>query len=230
MLESGFWLLGAGVAALVVILYLIALRGLADAPARISRSAVAGTLLAVGWLGLTWLVAEAGLLARFERRPPPVVFMLVAVVLAAGWLGLGPVGRTLERGLPLWVVVASQSFRLPLEWLMHRAAAEGVMPVQMSYSGWNFDVLTGVSSIPVAWLLARRPGGRRLALVWNAAGSLLLANILIIAVISMPMIAAFGAERLNTWVAHPPFVWLPTVMVVWALAGHIIVWRKLARA
>ncbi len=27
---------------------------------------------------------------------------------------------------------------------MNRAAEEGVMPVQMSYSGFNFDILTGL--------------------------------------------------------------------------------------
>lgn len=30
---------------------------------------------------------------------------------------------------------------------MNRAAEEGVMPVQMSYSGFNFDILTGLSAL-----------------------------------------------------------------------------------
>ena len=37
----------------------------------------------------------------------------------------------------------------------------------------------------------------------------------------------FGPERLNTWVAYAPFVWLPAVMVVCALIGHLVIWRKL---
>jgi hypothetical protein len=48
-------------------------------------------------------------------------------------------------------------------------------------------------------------------------------------VASTPIIHAFGTQphQLNTWVAHPPHVWLPTVMVVSALCGHILLTRRL---
>ena len=58
-------------------------------------------------------------------------------------------------------------------------------------------------------------------------GSLLLINILTIAILSTPMVAAFGDDRLNTWVAYPPYVWLPTMMVVCAITGHLVIFRKL---
>ena len=32
---------------------------------------------------------------------------------------------------------------------------------------------------------------------------------------------------MNVWVAMPPFVWLPTVLVVAALGGHIVIFRRL---
>jgi hypothetical protein len=32
-----------------------------------------------------------------------------------------------------------------------------------------------------------------------------------------------------TFVAYPPFVWLPAVMVVAALAGHLVIFRALRR-
>jgi len=50
------------------------------------------------------------------------------------------------------------------------------MPVQMSYSGRNFDIVTGTSSILVAWLVASGRGGRRLVLLWNVLGLALLLN------------------------------------------------------
>jgi hypothetical protein len=58
---------------------------------------------------------------------------------------------------------------------------------------------------------------------------MLLANIVTIAVASTPVFAAFGPDRLNTFVFHPPFVWLPAVMVLAALTGHLIVWRAVSR-
>lgn len=71
-------------------------------------------------------------------------------------LGVSPVGRRLATGLPLWILVAAQSFRPPLELLMHQAYESGLMPVQMSYSALNFDILTGASAVVVALLLRRQ--------------------------------------------------------------------------
>jgi hypothetical protein len=194
--------------------------------AQVSKAFMAAALAGL-WLVATRTLAESGLIAEFDRRPPPMAFLFIALLIVSALLAYGPIGSALVAGLPLWVLVASQSFRLPLELAMHQAAVEGVMPNQMSYSGANFDTVTGASAIVVSWLLATGRAGRRLAAAWNVLGALLLVNILTIALASLPMFAAFGPDRLNTWVAHPPFIWLPTVMVVAAIAGHLMVWRKL---
>jgi hypothetical protein len=59
------------------------------------------------------------------------------------------------------------------------------------------------------------------------AGLALLINVVTIAIVSTPRFAYFGADRLNVWVTYPPFVWLPAVMVVAALAGHLLILRAL---
>jgi hypothetical protein len=184
---------------------------------------------AVGfWLMLVAEVSLSGYLARFELRPPPFAVLLVACLGVAAALAFSRVGTALA-GLPLWALVGFQAFRLPLEWLMHQAFLQGLMPVQMSWSGQNFDVLTGASALVVAPLLARGVGGPRLALAWNLVGTALLGNILVVAVASTPLIHAFGTapERVNTFVAYPPYTSLPTVMVVLALAGHLVLFRRL---
>lgn len=185
------------------------------------------TLATSVWLAATWSAASVGALAQFDRRPPPFALLFASILLVSAAVTWSPLGLRLLRGLPLWALVLTQAFRLPLELVMHEAAVEGVMPVQMSYTGRNIDILTGLTAIPVALLLAKGIGGRRLTLAWNLLGTLTLANILGIALVSTPMLAMFGPERLNTWVAYAPFVWLPAVMVVCALIGHLVIWRRL---
>ena len=58
----------------------------------------------------------------------------------------------------------------------------------------------------------------------------LLLNILTVAVLSTPRFRYFGDDQLNVWVTYPPFVWLPAVMVVAALAGHLVVFRAVRTA
>ena len=198
-------------------------------PAANTRLTLVSAVLTAAWLTVTWLAADSGFLARFDRRPPPFALLLLAIAIISVAAASSPVGARLVRGLPLWALVLTQVFRLPLELMMHDAALEGVMPVQMSYSGRNFDILTGATAIPVAGLLAMGIGGRRLALAWNVLGSALLANIVSVALLSTPTFALFGPERLNTWVAYAPFVWLPAVMVVAALTGHLVIFRARRR-
>jgi len=136
-------------------------------------------------------------------------------------------GRHLARYVPLWALVAVQGFRLPLELAMHAMYERGIMPGVMSYSGRNFDIVTGATAIAVAILVKRGIGGSRLVAGWNVLGLALLVNVVTVAILATPRFAYFGPESLNTWVTYPPFVWLPAVMVLAALTGHLLIFRAL---
>ena len=183
-------------------------------------------IVAIVWLALTAAAALAGKLS-FTTVPPT---MMIAVGIGAGlalWLGLSRTGERLARTVPLAALVGSQAFRFPLELAMHRAMREGLMPVQMSYSGLNFDILTGASALLLGPFLAVRHVDYRTVHAWNAIGFLLLVNIVTIAVLSTPLFRVFENEPANTWIASFPYVWLPTVLVPAALLGHVLIWRRL---
>jgi len=193
----------------------------------VQRAALSG-FLGVLWASLTLLLAQSGLLTRFEARPPPLLLLLAFSLLVAVALGQSRFGDRLQRGLPLWVLVGFQAFRLPLEFVLHRAASDGTMPVEMSFSGYNFDILSGASALLLGAGLGFRRFGPRAALVWNIGALLLLCNIVGIAVAATPIFHAFGAEHVNVWITHAPYVLLPTILVTAALFGHVLVFRKLA--
>lgn len=188
-------------------------------------------LSAALWLLLTALLAASGVLRRFDVRPPPM-FLLFAATMAIGvGFAASRWGDALARHTPLFWLVGFQAFRLPLELVMHVAANEGTMPEQMTFTGANFDIVTGISAIVVAVLCATKHASRALVIVWNLLGTLLLGAIIAIAIASLPRFHAFGSEpaRLNTWVLYVPFVWLPAVLVTAAWTGHLVIWRKLFR-
>jgi hypothetical protein len=104
------------------------------------------------------------------------------------------------------------------------------MPEQMTYTGYNFDILTGLTAIAVAadvLALRNSAGGRPLVWLWNIGGLALLINVVTIAILSTPMFAGFGHDRLNVFVTYPPYIWLPAVMVTAALTGHLLIFRAL---
>ena len=99
----------------------------------------------------------------------------------------------------------------------------------MSFSGYNFDIVTGSSAIVVAALLLMRRATTSLVRAWNILGTLLLINVVTIALLAAPTpFRVFKAPPPNTWVTTAPYVWLPTVLVALAILGHILVYRALS--
>ena len=181
------------------------------------------------WMTAAWRAGESGVLRMWDATPPPFALLVVGILGLTVTLACTKYGRRLALGLPLWALVGIQGFRLPLELAMHAMYERGVMPEQMSYSGRNFDIITGITALVVAWLVFSGRVGRRVVLTWNILGLLLVLNVVTVGILSTPRFRLFGDDRLNVFVTYPPFVWLPAVMVLAALAGHLIVFRALWR-
>ena len=193
------------------------------------RAGLLAAAAGAGWMAITWLAAASGALRGWDRTPPTFAFLVLGVFALAGAISVSRAGARLAL-LPLWMLVGVQAFRLPLEIAMHAMYERGIMPEVMSYSGRNFDIVTGATAMVVAVLLAAGRAGRRLALAWNVLGTALLANVVVVAVLATPVFEYFGDDQLNVWVTYPPFVWLPAVMVLAALAGHVVVFQSLLRS
>lgn len=192
------------------------------------RTVVVRAALGIGaYFAVSGLLAASGLLAVSGKGPPPMLVMMTLLSVVTLLVALGPAGARFAQGLPLWALVGMQGFRLPLELVLRKAAADGTMPIQMSFEGRNFDIVTGATSLVLAVVLYRRKISDSWVLAWNVLGVALLFNIVGVAIASLPWIHAFGTDRVNEWVLHFPFVWLPAVLVEAALFGHVVVFRRL---
>ena len=96
----------------------------------------------------------------------------------------------------------------------------------MSYSGYNFDIVSGATALPLALYALWRPLPRWLIALWNVTGQILLIAIALIAFAATPVFRAFGDDQVNVWVVQFPYVWI-AVMVAAALFGHVVTLRKL---
>ena len=76
-----------------------------------------------------------------------------------------------------------------------------------------------------------RPAGANLVLLLSGLAIAALLAIVAIALLTSPMLHAFGTDpaHLNTWVAEVPYVWLPAMLVAFAVAGHVVITRALLR-
>lgn len=183
------------------------------------------------WMLTAAGLALAGVLARFDRTPPPMAVMFPVIFAVPFGVAVSPLGARLSAAVPMAMLIGLQMFRLPLELVMHRAAGLGIMPVELSYSGYNLDIVTGGGAVVLAAAMRVVEVPRMVVWAWNLWGLWCLAVIAWVARSSSPLVRAFGDDprHLNTWVLYFPYIWLPTVLVVVALAGHLVLTRRLLR-
>lgn len=197
-----------------------------------ARAATFRTALGVAaWLALTGGLAGAGVLSDFDDFPPRLMPLLGFGFVLTIALAASQFGKRLAESLPLALLVGYQGFRVAVELMLHRAGVEGVIGEQMTWSGLNFDVVSGATGLALGLWLWRRsadqPAPRALLWAWNVLGLGLLLTIVAIAIMSFPGPLARFDGPANTWVTTVPFVWLPMVMVTAALFGHLLLARRL---
>jgi len=187
------------------------------------------TFILVLWIGLLTVLSYKGFFSDFSKLPPrPGLAMLMPLPIII-LIAFSKTGTRLLQTVPSHWLVFMQSFRIVVELLLLFAFMAGKLPVQMTFEGRNFDVITGVLALPVGYLLARKKSyASKLGIAFNIVGIILLLNILVIAVLSMPTpIRYFMNEPSNTLVGQFPFILLPGVLVPIAYTMHIFSLRQL---
>jgi hypothetical protein len=182
-------------------------------------------------LTVSGVVAASGVLTEFYKRPPPMMLLVLVTTASTTALAFSKVGTRLAAGVGIAGLIGYQAFRLPVELWLHHACGEGLIPVQMTFAGSNFDIFTGVSALLIGlWALARTPP-RGVVWIWNLVGLALLVNIVTIAIMSLPgPLLRYTHEPQNRIVASFPFVWLPAFLVQAAWFGHLLVLRWLLQS
>lgn len=183
------------------------------------------------WLAATALLAVQGRLSDWSQFPPPVMKLVATAGVLTFFHAFSRIGSRLIHGVSVASLVGFQVFRIPVELVLFWLYRAGVVPVQMTFEGLNFDVLTGISAPIVAWLVATNRLSNRGVFLWNLAGLGLLINIVTIAILSTPVpFRTFLNDPANTFITQAPYVWLPVFLVQAALFGHLLVFRRLWKA
>lgn len=190
-----------------------------------------GFIIAViGWTGLISLLAWSQFFANFDSVPPRLFLVLLVPLLTA--IGLSLFSRTLAeilQQIPPERLIYIQSFRILVEVLIWLLFVQKLLPIQMTFEGMNFDVLSGLLAPIVAYFCftqARWP--KWVAIAYNILGIILVFTIVTIAILSFPTpFRYFMNEPANRIVAQFPFVWLPGILVTVAYSMHFFSLKQL---
>jgi len=219
--------LGTTVAFLLVI---FAVQGMLLYAVHKAGSARATGFTAAGFvvvMVVTTLLAQSGVMAR-QTMPTPTMMYFAICNLTAAALALSRPGRVLAAAVVPAFWLLFQGFRLPLEVILHLWQEAGTVPLQMSWSGQNLDVISGIAGLLLGLILLKRPTARWAGWLGHAVGLGLLANVARIALLSVPSpFRTFEDPLLLPF--HAPYLWILPFAVSAALFTHIVGLRALMR-
>ncbi|MEO5858512.1 MAG: hypothetical protein ABIR33_06140 [Pyrinomonadaceae bacterium] len=175
------------------------------------------------WLLLTGFLSTSNFYRSAEAFPPriPAFAVMPAVLLILGYF------LVFRRGfidvLSLRTLTLLHVIRFPVEIVLHWLHESGQVPVIMTYEGWNFDILSGLSAPLIYWIAFRNQKlNRPLLILWNILALGLLINIVSIAVLSFPsVIQRFAFYQPNIGLTYLPFIWLASMVVPIVLFAHL---------
>jgi hypothetical protein len=174
----------------------------------------------VAWLGAQAALVASGRMTSLPLHGLPLFFAPILVVCLGA--GLSPVGGTIAASVPLAALVGFQAFRLPLELVLHSWAAQGTIPGTMTWTGLNWDIVSGMVALLAAPLAGRYPLAARVA---NVVGFALLLNVMRVAVLSSPVPFGWGQQPPLLLAFHLPYAFIGPVCVGGALFGHVVLTR-----
>ena len=191
---------------------------------RTGRAVASAALALAVWLGGLSALIASGRMTGLPLSGLP--FFFAPILLIGVGAGLSPFGGKLAAGIPLAALVGFHAFRLPLELVLHSWAAQGVIPETMTWTGRNWDIISGITALVCAPLVSRYLVAARLA---NIVGFALLVNVMRVAIFSSPLPFGWGAEPPLLLALHLPYAFIGPVCVGGALFGHVVLTRALWR-
>lgn len=183
------------------------------------------------WLFFTAILAIYGFYSDTSRFPPRVIAAgaLPAIIVSLVYLAF--FRRTFVDELPLRVLTLLHIVRIPVELVLFWLYGAALVPKAMTFEGWNFDIVSGLTAPVIAWLAFR--GGRinrPLLIAWNVIALILLFVIVGTAAAAFPSpMQQIAFDQPNRAVVDFPFIWLPAIIVPVVLFAHLASLSQLSR-
>ena len=188
-------------------------------------------MLLSAWMLSTFVLARSGFFHQPTALPPRMFFGFLPPLLTIVCLLVIPQSRRFMERIPITVLTYTHIIRVPVEMVLWWLATYEVAPYLLTFEGVNYDILSGVTAPFVAiFFVGVKRKNRIAAMMWNVAALGLLINVVGHAVLSIPSpIQAISFDQPMLAVLHPPYIWLPTVVVPIVLWSHMVGLLQLIR-
>lgn len=182
------------------------------------------------WMTVNALLGLNGFFREYDALPPRFMMFPFAILLMLVFVFSRKGKVFMEKTDHKWLTIL-HVVRIPVEIVLFQLFMAGLVPKEMTFEGYNFDILSGVTAVFVYYLVyVRKVLDKKWLLVWNCVCLALLINVVLIAILSAKTpLQQIALQQPNVGVGYFPFVWLPSIVVPIVLFSHIASIYKLYR-
>ncbi len=184
--------------------------------------------IALIWIFTIGSMAYSNFFLVLDVIPPRFIWAMLPAVLLCIFF----IKRVDSDKINPKFLLAIHALRLPIELVLFGLYKEGKIPVYMTFGGWNFDILMGLSAILLLLytIISKRSIPKSLFFIWNVIGLCFLFTIAVIGLLSAPLpIQQFALDQPNIAVLMFPYTLLPAFVVPIVLIAHVWALKKIKR-
>lgn len=200
------------------------------APAEKRRFMIGYSAFFIAWPVYLALLSVTGILNTVSLPPRLPVLVILPAFGVITYFFIAKRFRNIISAFPIKFTVYYQSFRIFVELLILGAYLKGLGPVHVTFEGYNFDILAGISA-PVIGIIAFRKGKVAVGLleVWNICCLLLLANIIFIfnTLVLRPEMWGFASTPVSGMLFQLPYLFIAGAYMPTAVFMHVFSLVKL---
>lgn len=165
------------------------------------------------------ILAYNGFYENVSAMPPRFSLVLLPSIL---FIAYGLTKKSLskiEQNRNIRLSTLLHTVRIPVEIVLVYLFYNGMIPQIMTFEGWNFDILIGITAPLVTFFFLKN---RKVLIFWNFIGLIFIINILVLGLLSGELpFQQFAFDQPNKAVQFYPFILLPAIIVPIVIYTHI---------
>ncbi len=189
-----------------------------------NRQRAMGIILATlfGWLAIQFAIDQTGFYLSSALPPRIPLLMILPVFLFTGIFLFWKRNSEVLHAIPIYIPIAYQSFRAVIEVLFYFTFLQGILPIQVTFEGANYDVLLGISAIVMGFYAYRSSASKKILIAWNFLGIGVILFAAFTFVTSLYFPEFWGTGGFSDRFIHFPFLLLPSFFMPSAIFMHVL--------
>lgn len=184
-----------------------------------------GFLLYTCWILGIAVLSWLGFFKNTTAMPPRILLVIIPAIIFV----IHSFRKIELVGLKRNYLIGIHILRIPVELILFQLYLQGKIPVIMTFAGWNFDILMGISAaIILGWtIITEKEINPNFFRLWNIVGIVFLTIIVGTAILSAPSpIQQLAFDQPNLAILQFPYTLLPAVVVPVVLLSHLLCLKK----